>query len=200
MFIIDPDAEARADVVRIADEMCIASEQFASAEQFLDAYTPRMPGCIVTEFRLLGMNGIELQQSLALDCIALPVIFVSAYAETTFTVKAMQKGAVTVLEKPFSEQELWDAIRKGLAQDQTIRRIDARHSETRRRLSRLTEKERDVLNLLVEGKANKSIARSLNISIRTVEARRHQIFKKTDTDSIAQLVRLILQSPTKEQM
>ncbi len=153
VFIVDPDPESRAIIARIADDMRIDVKRYASAEDFLAAYSADVPGCVVTEFRLLGMNGIELQESLAADCISLPVIFVTAYAETTFTVRAMQNGAITVLEKPFSEQELWDAIRKALTRDQTVRRIDARHTELRRRLSGLTNKERQVLDLLVEGKA-----------------------------------------------
>ncbi len=141
----------------------------------------------------MGMNGIELQESLASDCMTLPIIFVTAHPETAFTVRAMQNGAITVLDKPHSEQELWDAIRKGVSLDQAVRRIDERRGEVRRRLARLTQKERQVLDLLVDGKTNKAIAGQLGISIRTVEARRHQLFKKTRTDSVAELVKLILQ-------
>lgn len=198
VFIIDPDKTSRANVVHIADDMRIPAKQYANAEAFLESQPGNLPGCLVTEFRLLGMNGIELQESLALDCINLPIIFVTAYAETTFTVRAMKNGAITVLEKPFSEQELWDAIRQALSFDEAIRRVDAQHNELRRRLSRLTHKERQVLDLMVDGRANKAIANKLGVSIRTVESRRHQIFKKTRTDSVAQLVRLILQSGTPE--
>lgn len=199
VFIIDPDLHWRKAVVRITEQMHIAAKEFAGAEEFLATRPSLTPGCVVTEFRLPGMNGIELQNTLTADQISLPVIFVTGYAETNLTVRAMQNGAVTVMEKPFSEQELWDAIRRAITQDQSIRRIDAKHSEVRRRLAELTNKERDVLELLIEGKANKAIAKSLNISIRTVEARRHHIFKKTRTGSIAQLVRLILQTGNQDE-
>lgn len=199
VFIIDPNPEVRGALARIADEMRLPASQYPSAEAFLDAQQGNPAGCVVCEFRLLGMNGIELQESLASDCITLPMIFVTAHPETALTVRAMRNGAITVLEKPHSEQELWDAIRKALSLDQAVRRIDAKHSELRRRLARLTEKERQVLDLLVDGKTNKAIAGKLNISVRTVEARRHQIFKKTRTDSVAELVRLILQSGVKEE-
>ncbi len=199
VFIVDPDHDSRAEIARIAAEMRLAAHQYASGEEFLEAYRDGLPGCLVSEFRLLGINGIELQESLAADRIALPVIFVTAHAETKLTVRAMKNNAFTVMEKPFSEQELWDAIRKALSLDQTIRRIDAQHTKLRRQLAGLTKKERQVLDLMIEGRTNKSIAARLDVSLRTVEARRHQIFKKTRTDSIAQLVRVILQAGIQDQ-
>lgn len=194
VFIIDPSQSYRVKVAKIAEEMRIPYMQFSSAEAFLQAHSGNQPGCLVTEFRLLGMSGIELQEILSSESLALPLIFVTAYAETNFTVRAMKNGAITVLEKPFSEQELWDSIHKAISQNNTMRRVDAKHTELRRRLARLTQKERRVLDLMVEGKTNKAIAGKLDISVRTVEARRHQIFKKTNTDSVAELVRVILQS------
>ena len=198
IFLIDSDTAAWLVVHRIAKQMGVNAEHYLNAEDFLAAETRQKPGCIVAEFRLLGMNGIELQTALRTDCIAIPVVFVTAHAEIAFVVRAMQHGAVSVLEKPASEQELWDAIQQALARDQAVRRIDASHSAVRRRLSRLTPKEREVLELLVDGKTNKTIARRLGLSTRTVENRRHHIFKKTGTDSIAQLVRLILQAETEQ--
>jgi FixJ family two-component response regulator len=198
IFIIDPDESAVAMVRAIAEEMHVPCEAFTQAEDFLAAYTGNRPGCLVTEIRLMGVNGIELQETLAADCISLPVVFVTSHAETRLTVLAMQNGAITVLEKPPSLQELWDAIRTGLTLDEKTRRIDAKHSAIRRRLARLTKKEQQVLDLMIQGKPNKVIASRLDVSIRTVEARRHHIFKKTGTDSVAELVRLILMSEPDE--
>jgi two-component system response regulator FixJ len=199
IFIIDPDPVSRESVSRIAKEMRIPAKEYTSAQAFLYEHPNNWTGCIVSEFRLLGMNGIELQESLSSDGITLPMIFVTAHAETAFTVRAMKNGAVTVLEKPYSEQELWDAMCKALSLDQKMRRIDARHNEIRSRLARLTQKERQVLDLMVEGKGNKAIAGKLNVSVRTVEARRQQVFKKTSTDSVVELVRMILQSGVKDE-
>lgn len=192
IFAVDTDESITAFVRVIANEMQVQCESFKHAEQFLAVYEANRPGCLVTEFRLLGMSGLELQETLAADCSSLPVIFVASNAETRLCVRAMQNGAITVLEKPFSHQELWDALRKALTRDQSMRRIDAKHSDVQRRLAQLTPKERQVLDLVIQGKANKVIARQLAVSLRTVEARRHQIFKKTATDSVAELVRLIL--------
>jgi len=192
IFAVDPDESITTFLHAIALEMQVQCESFSQAEDFLDAYEASRPGCLVTEFRLLGMNGVELQELLAAECSALPVVFVTGHAETRLCVRAMQNGAITVLEKPLSHQELWDALRKALTHDKNMRRIDARHSHVRKRLANLTPKERQVLDLMIQGKANKVIAHRLAVSIRTVEARRHQIFKKTATDSIAELVKLIL--------
>ncbi|HRX81213.1 MAG: response regulator transcription factor [Planctomycetaceae bacterium] len=194
LFVVDPDETVITMVREIAKEMRIGCESFARAEVFLAAYTDDRPGCLLTEFRLLGMNGLELQESLAADCSSLPIVFVAAKPEIRISVQAMQNGAVTVLEKPLSHQELWDSVHRALRRDAHARRIDAKHSIVRRRLSMLSAKERQVLDLMIQGKANKVIASRLDVSVRTVEARRHQIFAKTKTESIAELVRLILMS------
>ena len=193
VFIVDPDPESRAKVAQIAAEMEIPADQYSSAEAFLKERLGHPPGCLVVEFRLPGISGLELQKSLATGGVSPPMIFITGHAVTASIVQAMQHGAITVLEKPFAEQDLRDAIGKALSRDQTIRRVDAQHSELRGRMARLTQKERNVLDLMVKGTSNKSIARQLDVSVRTVETRRHQIFKKTCTDSIAQLMRLIAQ-------
>lgn len=199
VFLVDHDKSARKIVHRLCDDMGVPCRFFAIAEAFLGAYQGNRPACLVTEFRLFGMNGIELQETLAAGCIALPVIFVTAHPETRLIVRAMQNGAITVLEKPFSSQELWDAINKALAVEQKSHRIDAKHSEIRRRLFNLTQQERQVLEMMIEGKANKWIARKLDVSLRTIESRRKQVFKKTKTDSVAELVRLCLLAGSKQE-
>jgi len=198
IFMIDRDDVSRGMISLIAEQMHVASEFYCNAEEFLAAYQDDRSGCLVTEIRLLGISGIELQEHLLSEFPLLPVVFVTACAETTFTVRAMRNGAVTVLDKPFSNQELWDAIRQALTLGERSRRIESKHSEVRRRLSGLTEKERRVLDLMAQGKANKVIARQLDVSIRTVESRRHQIFRKTKTDSVAELLQFILQTQSEE--
>jgi len=141
---------------------------------------------------MLGMSGLELQKKLQELNIALPVIVMTAFARITMSVEAMKRGAVTFLEKPCEENRLWEAIRDALAQDAATRTTFERHEEYRRRLAALTPAEREVLDLVVDGEANKVIAKRLGVSIRTVEARRHEIFRKTQVDSVAELVRLVI--------
>ncbi|MCS7465520.1 response regulator [Stieleria sp. ICT_E10.1] len=194
LFLIDPDPLARRIVGRIADQMNLDFRHYTSAEDFLEAYTRHTPACIVAEFRLLGISGNELQNRLVAEGTSLPIIFVSAFAEIPFAVQAMKQGAITVLEKPVSEQALWDSIQHALAYERRVRRIDAKHAAVGKRLARLTSKERDVFDLLVQGHPNKTIANRLGLSIRTVEARRHHIFRKTGTKSLAQLVRMVVEA------
>ncbi|WP_182871035.1 response regulator transcription factor [Rhodopirellula sp. JC639] len=194
LFLIDPDPLARRIVGRIADQMNLDFRNYTSGEDFVEAYTRRTPGCIIAEFRLLGISGIELQNRLVDEGISLPILFVSAHGEIPFAVRAMKQGAINVLEKPVSEQALWDSIQQALAHEKRARRIDAKHAAVGRRLAKLTSKEREVFDLLVQGHPNKAIANRLDLSIRTVEARRHHIFRKTGTKSIAQLVRMVVET------
>jgi FixJ family two-component response regulator len=143
---------------------------------------------------MLGMSGLELQEKLKELDISLPVIIISAYAQTPMTVQAMKRGAVSFLEKPCEENQLWDAIREALAQDEATRLARERREECHQRLAILTPAERAVMELIVAGEPNKVIAKRLGVSVRTVEARRHEVFKKTQVDSVAALVRLVMEA------
>jgi FixJ family two-component response regulator len=162
---------------------------FSSAEEFLASYTPGRPGCLVTDLRMTGMTGLDLQDRLAERGMQLPVIVLTAYPRTRSTVRAIKAGAVTVLEKPYDEEELWDAIRKALAHEAAIRAKDQRRSQIQERAAMLTSAERTVMNLIVQGKSNKSIAKQLDLSVRTIENRRHDVFDKMGVESVAELVR-----------
>ena len=198
VFVVDDDRMARDSVCALVRSLGMRAQSFASGEEFLAQYTPDLPGCLVTDVRMLGMSGVELQQRLNEDGVTLPVIVLTAFARTSLTVKVMQQGAVTLLEKPYEEDDLWDAIRKALAEDAQTRQDLGWLQELQRRLGTLTAKERDVLDGIVAGKANKVIARDLDVSIRTVENRRRDIFTKMQADSVAELVRLIIQAgPTR---
>jgi FixJ family two-component response regulator len=194
VFVVDDDRMARESVCALVRSLGVRAESFASAEEFLAAYTADRPGCLVTDVRMLGMSGVELQQRLIDDGVSLPVIVLTAYPRTSLTVKVMQQGAVTLLEKPYEDDELWDAIRGALANDARTREELGWVQEVRRRWETLTDKEREVLDGIVAGKANKVIARDLGISVRTVENRRRDIFAKMQADSVAELVRLVLEA------
>jgi FixJ family two-component response regulator len=141
-----------------------------------------------------GMSGIELQERLLERNIPIPVIVLTAYPRTRVTVRAMAAGAVTLLEKPYDEEELWDAIRKALARDASRREGIQRQREIRQRVDQLTAGERAVMDLIVQGQPNKTIAKRLEISVRAVENRRSAIFSKMRADSVAELVRLVIEA------
>ena len=150
------------------------------------------PGCLVLDVAMPGMSGLELQRKLIHDKIALPVIFVTGHGNVPMAVEAMQMGAVNFLEKPVQEQELWDSIRKAIELDAQNRRRRARRQRAEERLARLTPGEREVLNLILEGKMNKEIAAELGLSTRTIEDRRAKLMKKMDAKSLAELVQLVM--------
>jgi two-component system, LuxR family, response regulator FixJ len=192
VFVVDDDEGSRNSVKAIARSMGVDAETFSSAEEFLEQADPSRPGCLVTDLRMLGLSGIELQEKIAAMGLALPVIIITAHAETAMTVRAVKNGALTVLEKPCRDYELYDAIRDALALGEKLRVRNAEVKAFSKKLETLSEGERAVLDLMVQGEANKNVARRLDVSVRTVENRRQQIFEKTGTDSLAELIRLIV--------
>ncbi len=194
IFVVDDDESARHSVCALAQSIGLQVEAFSSAEDFLNSYHPGRPGCLVTDLRMPRMSGRELQDELNRRRIKLPIIIITAFAETDVTVSAMKQGAVTLMEKPPRSHELVDAIHSALAEDQAIRIRQTRRIDAQHRLAQLTPSETDVLKAIISGKANKVIASDLDVSIRTVEMRRHNVFKKTGTQSVAELVRFALKS------
>jgi FixJ family two-component response regulator len=165
---------------------------FESAEEFLAQYRSDQAGCVVTDLRLRGMSGLELLDRLAQDDRGIPVILVTGFAKTHLTVRAVKTGAVTVLEKPYDDEDLWSAIRNALLQDQERRDLQQRHHELVARFDKLTAQEREVLDLIVAGLTNRQMADRLSVSTRTIESRRHNVFQKTEAKSIAELVKMAL--------
>lgn len=192
VFVIDDDEPSRKAVRALVGAMGVESVGFHSAEEFLHAYEGRRPACLVTDVRMLGMSGVELQEELIRRGVKIPVVVMTAYASTQLTVRAMKNGAVTLLEKPCNENELWEAIRDALALDRSAVQMDEQQADARTRLATVTDKERLVLDCMVAGDANKVAARKLDVSVRTIENHRRRVFEKMGVDSVAELVRLVL--------
>ncbi len=192
VFVVDDDENARESACMLVRSMGLPTESFPSAEAFLKDFDPSKRGCLVTDLRMLGMSGIELLEELARRNSTLPVIVLTAYARTSLTVRAMQAGAVTMLDKPYSEDELWDQIRRALhiGADRESKREQQEKIQVR--LDRLSESEREIMKLIVAGKPNKAIARSLDVSMRTIEYRRQAVYKKMEVASLAELVQLVV--------
>jgi len=191
VYIVDDDPAACESVAALVDSMGLRSKSFRSAEDLLSSLTGNEAGCVVTDLRLKGMTGLELQQQLGQTGHRLPVIVISAFADVPIAVRAMQNGAVTLLQKPYRDQELWDAIRTAVARDSKERQIECRRKAIENRLGTLTSDERSVLDLLLQGKPNKAIAAILKIGLRTVEARRQSIMRKMTVGSLAELVKAV---------
>jgi two-component system response regulator FixJ len=192
IFVVDDDDQARKAVMALIGAMGVETLGFASAEEFLAQYDGRRPACLVTDVRMLGMSGLELQEELRRRGATIPVIVLTAFASTPGAVRAMKNGAVTMLEKPCRDDELWEAVRDGLAADRQALAADVTRDDVRRRLATLSAKERDVLQYITAGDANKVVARKMGVSVRTVEIHRRGVFQKMGADSLAELVRLVV--------
>ena len=192
IFLVDDNPAALQAMLATVKVVFPRVETFSSAAEFLAAYRPDRPGCLVLDVAMPGMSGLEFQRKLIRDKIAIPVIFVTGHANVAMAVEAMQMGAVNFLEKPVQEQQLWDSIRKALELDAQNRRRLARRQRAEERLAKLTPGEREVLDLILEGKMNKEIAAELGLSTRTIEDRRAKLMKKMNAQCVAELVQLVM--------
>ena len=193
VYVVDDDPQARDSVCALASSMGVPAKSFSSAETFLEYYDGQ-PGCVVTDYRMTGMNGLELQESLLARGSELPVIVVTAFARTSMTVQAIKSGAITLLDKPYDDDNLWQAIRTALAEDDLRRGQKEEFAQARQRLENLSDKECEVLELMLVGTSNKAMAAKLDVSLRTIENRRRKVFSKLHVDSVAELVALVLKA------
>lgn len=194
VFVIDDDPAARESVCALAEAHHLPAEGFASAEEFLSAYDQNRPGCAVIDLRLPEMTGLDLQECLAKAGAPLPVVVISAFADVKAAVRAMHGGAVTLLEKPCRDNELWDGIQAALRLDASRRAAAAQADDVCRRLASLTDGEREVLDRMVAGQMNKTISLDLGVALRTIENRRQRVMEKMGVRSVAELVRIIVQN------
>jgi len=192
VFVVDDDDGVRSSIRLLLKSVGIPATPLASAQEFLDRFDPEQSGCLVLDIRMPGMSGMELQQELNRRGAILPVLFITGHGDVPLAVEAMQNGAFDFLQKPFRDQDLIDRVHKALERDRETRAGMAQQGRTRELIAALTEREREVLNLLVEGDQNKMMAAKLGISQRTVEIHRAHVMEKLGARSLAQLVRLVI--------
>jgi two-component system, LuxR family, response regulator FixJ len=192
IFLVDDDAAALRALAAVVKVVFPRVLSFTSAADFLAGYRSHHSGCLVLDVAMPGMNGLELHRKLIRDKINMPVIYVTGHGNVAMAVEAMQMGAVNFLEKPVQEHELWDSIRKALELELQNHRRRIRRQHAEERLTKLTVGEREVLNLILEGKRNKEIALHLDLSTRSIEDRRARIMKKMSAGSLAELVQLVM--------
>ena len=190
VFLVDDDPIVLRSLSELVRVVFPRVEAFSSAAEFLAAYEGNRPGCLVLDVAMPEMSGLELHRKLVKDKIDLPVVFVTGHGSVQMAVGTMQSGAISFLEKPFREQELWDSIRKALELDAKHRRRKARRRQVEECIALLSSGERDVLDLILQGKPNREIAAELGLSIRTIEDRRTRLMRKMQANSVVELVQL----------
>jgi FixJ family two-component response regulator len=192
VYIVDDDEAVRESLALLLDSMDQNCQSFNSAVDFLNAYSGGMTGCLVLDIRMPGMNGLELQKQLNAGGSILPIIFVTGHGDVPMAVEAMQHGAVDFIQKPYREQDLLDKINMAIALDENNREVLGHRHKIIEKLSALTPREKEVMEMMVNGKANKVIAIDLGISQRTVEIHRARVMEKMATNSLAHLVKMIV--------
>ncbi|MDA0282881.1 MAG: response regulator [Planctomycetota bacterium] len=191
VYLIDDDPTVLHSQTELLRAAGLTVDAYRSAESFLSVITQRTAGCVITDLKLAGMSGLDLQRELVASHSPLPLIVVSGYADVQTAVQLMENGAVTLLQKPYDAQELLSAVHRALDQFQYDRDRDAEIRSIQKRLNSLTLGEMSVLELLVKGRPNKAISTQLEISMRTVDRRRSIVLEKMQVASAPELARLV---------
>ena len=192
VYVVDDDSSTRELLAWLMKRNDLPVQAFPDARAFLAAYRPGDPGCLVLDLDMPGMGGLELQQYLKEQGVLLPLIFVSGRADVPKAVRAVREGAIDFIEKPFDYRRVVDLVRECLARDTQARAARGQRQEVLSRLAQLTQREREVMDLVVAGCTNREIGEQLAISVKTVEAHRARIMEKLAVGSVAELVQAVV--------
>jgi FixJ family two-component response regulator len=192
VFVVDDDEEVRNGLKLLLESVGLTASCYASGVEYLDAFDPELPGCLVTDIRMPGMSGLDLQEKLSAEPIRPPMIIITGHGDVPMAVRAVKAGAVDFIEKPFRDQVLLDSVHRAIEMDAKMRGEVSRLSDIRERLNQLTPREREVLDLVVAGKRNRNISEELHITLSTVEAHRAKVMEKMEAESLSHLMRMML--------
>ena len=190
VFVVDDDSSVRKGLKRLLKSAGYGVEAFASADEFL-AFDSRSdgPACLVLDMQMPGLNGLDLQEKLISRYYTRPIIFITGHGDIPTSVRAMKKGAVEFLTKPFDDRDLLDAVHEALRKDLQTRTVLNERAKIHQRLATLTPREHEILTYVIAGLLNKQIAYVLKISEKTVKVHRGRVMEKTGVESLAELVR-----------
>jgi FixJ family two-component response regulator len=192
IYVVDDDDGMRRALDTLLSTVGYKTSVYSRPTDFLANFKADAPGCLVLDIRMPDMSGLEVQQQLNRIGSMMPVIFITGHGDVPMAVQAMKEGAFEFIQKPFRDQDLLDRINHALKQDAENRTTVARRAEVQRRQETLTPRERQVMDMVVDGAANKVIAIDLNLSERTVEIHRAKVMEKMGARSVAHLVKLQL--------
>jgi len=192
VFIIDDDREVREALQLLMESVGLNVVSFDSANAYLEQFDAARPGCIILDVRMPGMSGLDLQNLLLEQPLCPPIIIITGHGDVPMAVRAVQAGAVDFIQKPFNDQALLDSVHRALEHDARQRGEASHIAEIKQKLSRLTPREREVLELVVQGLRNKLIASELSVSQSTVEAHRAKVMEKMEAKTLSDLMRMML--------
>lgn len=190
VYVVDDDASARKGVARLICSAGLTARTFTSGEEFLAAPRSKIPGCLILDVNLPGLNGLDLQKEIAETDTEVPIIFLTGHGDIPMTVRAVQAGAANFLTKPVDDDELLKAVRQALERSRLALAHETEMQELRDRHMSLTPRERQVMNLVASGLLNKQVGGELGISEKTVKAHRGQVMQKMKANSFADLVKM----------
>lgn len=190
VFVIDEDASRRESVANVARSMGLQCKTYPSGLDFLDDRDAAVPGCVVMEAKMMAISGLQVQQRLLSKEDPIGVVFVAAQAAISTIVKAMRNGATHFLQQPANDQELWDAIQEAVQVSQERLHSQRKRRQLKKRIARLTARERQVLQLIGQEKPNRTIASELGVCVRTVEIHRSKLMSKLDVHSLPALLQI----------
>ena len=189
VYVVDDDSSTRELLSWLMKRHGLAAQLFPDARSFLAAYAANAkPGCLIVDLNMPGMNGLDLQQYLKANGVVMPVIFLSGRADVPKAVRAVREGAIDFIEKPFDYKRVVALVEDCLRRETEAREARERQRALSARLAQLTQREREVMELVVAGRMNREIAEALDISIKTVEAHRSRLMEKLEVGSLAELV------------
>ena len=193
VYVVDDDDAVRESLTWLISSIDFQVESFPSAQAFLENSHNITVGCLITDVRMPGLSGLDLQNELKNRDIDIPVIVITGHGDVQTAVRAMKAGAFDFIEKPFNDQLLLDLVNKAVTHSLTSSETLSQQSELVTRRESLTPREREVMALIVDGEANKNIAFKLGISDKTVEAHRAKVMTKMKAKSLAELVKMALE-------
>jgi len=192
VFIVDDDKEVRDALVLLMESVGLRATAYDSAQAFLDQFDSTIPGCVITDVRMPGMSGLELQKKLNEKNLHPQIIIITGHGDIPMTVESMRQGALDFIEKPFNDQRLLDSVHRAIEIDASKRGQATRIAEIQERMETLTKREREVMNLITRGMRNKIIADELCVTQSTVEAHRSKVMEKMQAESLSDLMRMVL--------
>ncbi|MEE9352043.1 MAG: response regulator [Thiotrichaceae bacterium] len=192
VFIVDDEEAVRDSLKMLIESVGLVAETYDSAQSYLQAFDPSRHGCLILDVRMRGMSGLSLQEHLNKKPLHPPIIIITGHGDVQMAVRAVKAGASEFLEKPFNEQQLLDSIHIAIEQDAEQRGKASELAKIQARVDKLTEREKEVMELITTGMLNKNIAYELHISQSTVEAHRSKVMDKMEAKTLSDLMRMIL--------